>query len=322
MRAIVTGPRGTPYEGGLFEFHIFLPSEVRCRRFKSLFDDRRGSCQYPNTPPLVSLETTGNGTVRFNPNLYANGKVLEFVLFFWRFINVFSSGLFVVARHVAWRRRSEQMGAALDHRASVALDPSDDSRRCAFFIFAPRSVKTSFSRRSRTSTSRATRRSAAPRSDVRSRQVVARHIGVRLTSTINTALGRGECGAAITHVATRHRRAAAQVARCRARACLRRVRSPLVQVRRRVVASCLRRTGACARVLCVAWCCLCFVLDVCFRLFDSRRFFFQRRHVGLPWRRATLDWRSSAPAPSSTTSCCDWSATTTKPKNNLENKTK
>jgi ubiquitin-protein ligase len=47
----------TSYEMGLFEFHIFLPSE------------------YPHTPPLLALETTANGTVRFNANLYQNGKV-------------------------------------------------------------------------------------------------------------------------------------------------------------------------------------------------------------------------------------------------------
>ena len=30
---------------------------------------------YPHNPPKVRLMTTGGGTVRFNPNLYANGKV-------------------------------------------------------------------------------------------------------------------------------------------------------------------------------------------------------------------------------------------------------
>ena len=30
---------------------------------------------YPHSPPRVRLMTTGGGTVRFNPNLYANGKV-------------------------------------------------------------------------------------------------------------------------------------------------------------------------------------------------------------------------------------------------------
>jgi baculoviral IAP repeat-containing protein 6 len=47
----------TPYSGGLFTFDVFFPSA------------------YPQVPPLVQLLTTGNGTVRFNPNLYADGKV-------------------------------------------------------------------------------------------------------------------------------------------------------------------------------------------------------------------------------------------------------
>eukprot|EP00020_Sapocribrum_chincoteaguense_P000263 CAMPEP_0170752206 /NCGR_PEP_ID=MMETSP0437-20130122/11849_1 /TAXON_ID=0 /ORGANISM="Sexangularia sp." /LENGTH=1243 /DNA_ID=CAMNT_0011091269 /DNA_START=39 /DNA_END=3769 /DNA_ORIENTATION=- len=65
MSAMIVGPEGTPYSGGLFEFHIFLPSD------------------YPNVPPLVSIETTGNGTVRFNPNLYNDGKVCLSILGTW-----------------------------------------------------------------------------------------------------------------------------------------------------------------------------------------------------------------------------------------------
>ena len=48
---------GTPYALGLFAFDVFCPAE------------------YPAIPPLVHLETTGGGTVKFNPNLYADGKV-------------------------------------------------------------------------------------------------------------------------------------------------------------------------------------------------------------------------------------------------------
>jgi ubiquitin-protein ligase len=33
---------------------------------------------------LVTLATTGNGTVRFNPNLYANGKVCLSLLGTWK----------------------------------------------------------------------------------------------------------------------------------------------------------------------------------------------------------------------------------------------
>ena len=46
-------PEGTPYSGGCFIFDIYFPPT------------------YPKTPPLVNLQTTGGGKVRFNPNLYA-----------------------------------------------------------------------------------------------------------------------------------------------------------------------------------------------------------------------------------------------------------
>jgi hypothetical protein len=59
MRAIITGPEGTPYEGGCFVFDLLFPEG------------------YPNVPPLMVLQTTGEGRVRFNPNLYADGKVSE-----------------------------------------------------------------------------------------------------------------------------------------------------------------------------------------------------------------------------------------------------
>mmetsp|Transcript_8777 Transcript_8777/g.18221 ORF Transcript_8777/g.18221 Transcript_8777/m.18221 type:complete len:329 (+) Transcript_8777:3-989(+) len=56
-RAMLTGPVDTPYALGCFVFDIFCPPE------------------YPAIPPLVHFETTGGGTVKFNPNLYADGKV-------------------------------------------------------------------------------------------------------------------------------------------------------------------------------------------------------------------------------------------------------
>eukprot|EP01092_Planopodium_desertum_P010110 TRINITY_DN44440_c0_g2_i1.p1 TRINITY_DN44440_c0_g2~~TRINITY_DN44440_c0_g2_i1.p1 ORF type:complete len:293 (-),score=8.98 TRINITY_DN44440_c0_g2_i1:72-950(-) len=65
MQAMITGPRDTPYAGGCFQFDIFFPST------------------YPNTPPLVNLETTGGCTVRFNPNLYDTGKVCLSLLGTW-----------------------------------------------------------------------------------------------------------------------------------------------------------------------------------------------------------------------------------------------
>lgn len=62
---IISGPKDTPYENGLFEFHANFPSN------------------YPNSPPDVLLNTTGSGKVRFNPNLYNTGKVCLSLLGTW-----------------------------------------------------------------------------------------------------------------------------------------------------------------------------------------------------------------------------------------------
>jgi len=66
MKFIITGPEDTPYDSGCFIFDVYCPST------------------YPDTAPLVNLETTGNGTVRFNPNLYNCGKVCLSLLGTWR----------------------------------------------------------------------------------------------------------------------------------------------------------------------------------------------------------------------------------------------
>ena len=65
LKALIVGPAGTPYENGLFEFDIFLPAN------------------YPNAPPKVILITTGSGQIRFNPNLYKEGKVCLSLLGTW-----------------------------------------------------------------------------------------------------------------------------------------------------------------------------------------------------------------------------------------------
>ena len=57
FQVLITGPADTPYANGCFEFDVYFPQD------------------YPNTPPQINLETTGNHTVRFNPNLYNDGKV-------------------------------------------------------------------------------------------------------------------------------------------------------------------------------------------------------------------------------------------------------
>ncbi|KAA6355254.1 MAG: putative Ubiquitin-conjugating BIR-domain enzyme, partial [Streblomastix strix] len=65
IKALIVGPMNTPYEQGLFEFDILIPQ------------------QYPQAPPKVEIVTTGGGTVRFNPNLYDNGKVCLSLLGTW-----------------------------------------------------------------------------------------------------------------------------------------------------------------------------------------------------------------------------------------------
>jgi baculoviral IAP repeat-containing protein 6 len=63
---IIIGPKDTPYYNGLFEFHAFFPNE------------------YPSVVPQVLINTTDNGKIRFNPNLYSNGKVCLSLLGTWR----------------------------------------------------------------------------------------------------------------------------------------------------------------------------------------------------------------------------------------------
>jgi baculoviral IAP repeat-containing protein 6 (apollon) len=65
-QVMITGPADTPYSNGCFEFDVFFPPD------------------YPNTPMQMNLETTGNRTVRFNPNLYDDGKVCLSILNTWR----------------------------------------------------------------------------------------------------------------------------------------------------------------------------------------------------------------------------------------------
>ncbi|XP_065681736.1 uncharacterized protein LOC100214758 isoform X1 [Hydra vulgaris] len=65
MKVLITGPEDTPYENGCFEFDIYFPAE------------------YPSSPMSVNLKTTGKQTVRFNPNLYNDGKVCLSILNTW-----------------------------------------------------------------------------------------------------------------------------------------------------------------------------------------------------------------------------------------------
>jgi len=62
--AVVLGPEGSPYYGGAFCFEVTFPPN------------------YPFAPPTFTY-LTNDGHVRFNPNLYKNGKVCLSLLNTW-----------------------------------------------------------------------------------------------------------------------------------------------------------------------------------------------------------------------------------------------
>lgn len=66
IKALIIGPPDTPYEFGFFEFTIRFPKD------------------YPANPPKVIALTTNSGRCRFNPNIYAEGKVCLSILGTWR----------------------------------------------------------------------------------------------------------------------------------------------------------------------------------------------------------------------------------------------
>lgn len=63
--ALIVGPKDTPYAGGFYLFEFLFPNS------------------YPLKPPHVKFQT-GDGRVRFNPNLYTNGKVCLSILGTWQ----------------------------------------------------------------------------------------------------------------------------------------------------------------------------------------------------------------------------------------------
>ncbi|XP_037031299.1 ubiquitin-conjugating enzyme E2 Z-like [Bradysia coprophila] len=65
IHALLIGPPETPYENGFFYFVLKYPDT------------------YPLKPPDVQNRTTSRKTVRFSPNLYANGKVCLSILGTW-----------------------------------------------------------------------------------------------------------------------------------------------------------------------------------------------------------------------------------------------
>jgi ubiquitin-protein ligase len=64
MRVLITGPNDTPYDSGIYLFDIYAPDT------------------FPDTNPLMQF--INHGGVRFNPNLYACGKVCLSLLGTWR----------------------------------------------------------------------------------------------------------------------------------------------------------------------------------------------------------------------------------------------
>ena len=66
IKFLIIGPKDTPYQDGCYIFDMLLPTS------------------YPLTNPRVNFLTTGKGTVRFNPNLYNNGKVCLSLLGTWQ----------------------------------------------------------------------------------------------------------------------------------------------------------------------------------------------------------------------------------------------
>ncbi|KUI54056.1 Ubiquitin-conjugating enzyme E2 Z [Cytospora mali] len=66
VKALIIGPHETPYEFGFFEF-----------TFKFNKD-------YPRKSPSVNAVTTNGGRCRFNPNIYAQGRVCLSILGTWR----------------------------------------------------------------------------------------------------------------------------------------------------------------------------------------------------------------------------------------------
>ncbi|KAI1102532.1 hypothetical protein F4804DRAFT_263076 [Jackrogersella minutella] len=65
MKVLIIGPKNTPYEHGIFEF------DLMCR------------LDYPNSPPVMKFRTTNGGRIRFNPNLYEDGKICLSLLGTW-----------------------------------------------------------------------------------------------------------------------------------------------------------------------------------------------------------------------------------------------
>lgn len=62
---MILGTPGSPYQYGFFEFSV------------------KFGANYPSEPPKVDAKTTNSGRTRFNPNIYAGGKVCLSILGTW-----------------------------------------------------------------------------------------------------------------------------------------------------------------------------------------------------------------------------------------------
>jgi ubiquitin-protein ligase len=63
--ALIVGAEDTPYFGGFYLFEFMYPTD------------------YPHSPPIIIYHTNSCG-IRFNPNLYKNGKVCLSILNTWK----------------------------------------------------------------------------------------------------------------------------------------------------------------------------------------------------------------------------------------------
>ena len=63
--AMIIGPSDTPYQDGFYFFEFNFPYD------------------YPHSPPVLTFLSNGDN-IRFNPNLYRNGKVCISLLNTWK----------------------------------------------------------------------------------------------------------------------------------------------------------------------------------------------------------------------------------------------
>jgi hypothetical protein len=124
MKILIIGPKGTPYENGLFEFDMFCPPS------------------FPNVPPKMKFRTTGGGRVRFNPNLYNDGKGMHKTLHnpstIYSETNRATNSLPLPPRHLG---RPLLAPRQIHHPANPRLHPGHDLLRRALVQRARQSLQ-------------------------------------------------------------------------------------------------------------------------------------------------------------------------------------